>query len=383
MNLDISGLIQTTLKPRLLAEGLDLDVVPIASDAHPVVTLQAIEEVLATGMASGGYLIHVKPERPRVIENPNAAMADVSVTESEPQIRLPNGRLNADFLLRNARLLFHASEFALAANIFGTLLREKERTDSASHWLARCLEAQGKEAEAAELYEQSIQFKATLEAYQRLAGLHIRKQRDKEAAQTLARAANLKDLDTGTRYELFKAAGNCWSRADLRKEAEGAYREALRIRANSDSVCTNLGALLVKEGRLQEARDLFQKAIAIQPRNDRAHSGLGSALYALGDKRQAHDAFAKALEIRIENPHAIFHLVKCAYELKTYATAARIVGDYIEAAPVNIPLLYSLAGLQYHLGRMDEAFATTEKILRLKPEHTGALELKKLLSKLN
>jgi Flp pilus assembly protein TadD len=384
MNTDLNGIIQDALKPKLLAEGFDFDIVPISTQAHPAVTLQAIEEALSAGAATGGFLIQIRPEalRPAKVSAQNQASLEAD-SEDDQEIHLPDGRLNTEFLLRNARLLFHSSEFQLAANIYSTLLRENERPDTASHWLGRCLEAQGKDAEACSLYERSIQFKATLEAYQRLASLHIRRSRDKEAAQTLVRASTLKEVDQSTRYELLKAAGNCWSRADLRKEAEAAYREALKLRGGSDSVLTNLGALLVKEGRLSEAKECFQKAIATNSKNDRAHSGLGSAFYALGEKRQAHDTFARALELRLENSHAIFHLVKCAFELKTYATAARIVGEYIQVAPVNIPLLYSLAGLQYHLGRVDEARATTNQLLQLKPEHAGAKDLKKVLEKLD
>jgi tetratricopeptide (TPR) repeat protein len=378
MNTHLNKLIQTALEPILLAEGVEFEVVPISTQNHPAVTLQAIEDALAAGAAQGGFLIHIRPE-----SAPAAAAPSTAHEEAEKEVHLPDGRLNTEFLLRNARLLFHATDYALAQNIYSTLLRENERPETASFWMARCHEAQGKDAEAVSLYERSIQFKASLETYQRLASLHIRRSRDKEAAQTLTRAATLKEVDVGTRYELYKAAGNCWNRADLRRESEAAYREALKLRPASDAVLTNLGALLVKEGRLPEAKECFLKSIATQPKNDRAHAGLGSSYYAMGEKRQAHDAFARALEIRLENPHAIFHLVKCAFELKSYATAARLVAGYIEVAPVNIPLLYSLAGLQYHLGRVDEARKTVAKVLRLKPQHTGAQDLQKLLEKLD
>jgi hypothetical protein len=42
---------------------------------------------------------------------------------------------------------------------------------------------------------------------------------------------------------------------------------------------------------------------------------------------------------------------------------------------VNINLLYSLAGLHFHLGRVEESRAKCEKILELNPNHAGSLEL--------
>jgi hypothetical protein len=48
---------------------------------------------------------------------------------------------------------------------------------------------------------------------------------------------------------------------------------------------------------------------------------------------------------------------------------------------VNANLLYSLAGLQYHLGRIADARATTSRILELQPQHAGAQELMNMIQK--
>jgi hypothetical protein len=67
--------------------------------------------------------------------------------------------------------------------------------------------------------------------------------------------------------------------------------------------------------------------------------------------------------------------VKCAYEIKNYGVAAKILEEYIQVAPINIHLLYSLAGLQFHLGRASDARQTCIRIQQLNPEHNGAREL--------
>jgi hypothetical protein len=53
----------------------------------------------------------------------------------------------------------------------------------------------------------------------------------------------------------------------------------------------------------------------------------------------------------------------------------------VEIAPVNANLLYSLSGLQFHLGRIDEAHSTVSRILKLQPNHSGAGELFKLIQR--
>jgi Tfp pilus assembly protein PilF len=164
-------------------------------------------------------------------------------------------------------------------------------------------------------------------------------------------------------------------RAGEMASAEKSYKKALEVDPSADEIQANLGALYLHAEKLIEAKRRFQDAFAANPKNDKALAGLGSCLLASGDQRGAHDLFAQALAINLQNSQAIFHLVKCAYEIKSYATAARIVEDYVQTSPININLLYSLAGLQFHLGRMTDSRTTCEKILELQPEHSGAKEL--------
>ena len=48
-----------------------------------------------------------------------------------------------------------------------------------------------------------------------------------------------------------------------------------------------------------------------------------------------------------------------------YRGAARLVEEYMDVAPVDKNLLYSLAGLQFHLGRLEEAQKSAQRILDL------------------
>jgi tetratricopeptide (TPR) repeat protein len=101
---------------------------------------------------------------------------------------------------------------------------------------------------------------------------------------------------------------------------------------------------------------------------------------AAGQKAEALDCFVKTLEIEIRNPTSVFYLVKCAYETKKYEDAERLVMKFVEVAPVNANLLYSLAGLHYHLGRIEDALRVANKIQQIKPDHHGARELIEMIA---
>ncbi len=391
----------------LNAAGYDMvDLVSIPARGDRMVRIQTLEDALQDFDSSDttSYLVHVRARSGQsgepslnmdqiaidssidgdvvptmVSETLNATQNSANPPAVEDSVYLPNGKMNVGFLMRNAQLLFEARDYVLARNIYGTILKSGEKSGLAHLWLARCFEAEGNIEATEKHLSDSLAYQPSLDAYQRLAAIHIRKKKDQSAAELMERALSMKTLNESVRFELHKACGNCWLRSEKMKEAEAHYRKAIEIQPSSDSVLANLGALCLQMGRIDEAAQAFQNALGTNARNEKALSGLGSCALAKSDKRAAHDYFAKALDIELNNPSAIYHLVKCAYELKTYATAARVVADYVQIAPVNTNLLYSLSGLQFHLGRLKDARATAARVLELNAQHTGALELTKMI----
>jgi protein O-GlcNAc transferase len=57
-------------------------------------------------------------------------------------------------------------------------------------------------------------------------------------------------------------------------QAEGAYRQALRLAPHAPELHNNLGTVLKEQGRIDEARAAFQLAIALRPNYAAAHSNL-------------------------------------------------------------------------------------------------------------
>ena len=396
-----------------------VDIVPIPTAGDRMVRLRTLEEALEDFQSQESspdedtsealsYLIQVRPRkrgvsRAGITQIPeHSQIVSPTVIQSEPapphrpsaatasatgeNIYRPDGKLNVPYLAQNADLLFASGEIALARNIYKAISASGERRGMALFGIGRCEEADGNLDEARIFYEESIAYHPTLETYHRLGALFMVQKKDQLAAEVLERALNLKDLEQAVRFELHKASGNCWTRAKAEASSQAAekhYRHALEIDPAADEIRSNLGALCLQGQRIADARRHFEDALASNPRNENAPAGLASCYLAVGEKRIAHDYFAKALEININNPSAIYHVVKCAYEIRSYATAARLVEEYIriEGATVNSNLLYSLAGLQFHLGRASDARATARLILSTNAEHSGAKELLVLIDR--
>lgn len=383
---DLRQTIQDTLGKQLDSQGYEVDLVQVPPRGDRMVRIRTLEEAIedfdldASGNEVLSYLIQVKPKHVRESQASNA----FTFFDEEPSVRtptrvdgiyLPDGKVNVPFLQKNADLLFSSGEYALARNIYKTILSTGERSHAALFAMARCFENEGRIEEARSHYEEALTYQGTLETYEHLAAVLIRLRKDQEAAELIERALTIKELSREKRLDLQKSAGNCWMRAGKPEQAEKLYRKSLELDPQSDSLHSLLGTIHLQASRISEAKACFHQAIALNPSNDKALAGLGTCYFSEGDKRSAHDYLARALLIDVNNPTAIFQLVKCAYEIKSYAVAAKMLGEYIEIAPINANLLYSLAGLQFHLGRIPEARATARKVLGLQPEHPGATEL--------
>lgn len=384
---DVKTTLQEVLSKQLHQSEFDLiGIVPIPTHNDKMVRLRTLQEVLEDFDETNEgetieCLLQLRPKKARPQAPPSAHETAVTPTSTSENIYLSNGKLNVPFLLKNGDVLFDAGEYPLARNIYKTILSSGEFTSTILNRLGRCFEAEGKFDEAKKKYEESIAYLPNLDSFLRLSSSLVRQNKDQQAAEVMERALKLRDLTATQRFELLKSSGNCWTRSKRAGEAETCFKQALEIDPSADDVRSNLGVLYLQGNKISEAKRNFQDAIASNPKNHQALAGLGSCCLAEGDKKAAHDYFTQSLEIELNNPTAIFYLVKCAYELKIYSAAARILGKYIEIAPVNTNLLYSLAGLQFHLGRVQDSKSTTQKILELQPDHFGAKDLLNLIQR--
>jgi tetratricopeptide (TPR) repeat protein len=362
------------LEQRLSQEGYELqDWVPIQLSGDRIARMRTLEEALDEIEQTPGegvtYLIRVNP---RQIAQPVEAKVE---EEKEQKLYLPDGQINIPYLEQNAELLLASGEHALARNIYSTIYQSGQRTAQALYGMARCYEKENKIDLAVEKFEASIAYQPMLDAFYRLSALLIYQKKDRSAAEVLERALTLKGLGDDVQYEFHKAAGNCWTRAGRYEEAHKQYSLALHLKPNAEEVRANLGWLYLEQGQLSSAKRCFQDAIASNPNHERALFGLAKCFESEGLKAEAYGALVKTLERNNAHIQALLLLVKLAFELKHYGPAERLAMQYCDSQPVNPSLLYSLAAMQFHLGKMDEARSTVEKVLSIKPGHSGAQDL--------
>jgi tetratricopeptide (TPR) repeat protein len=292
-----------------------------------------------------------------------------------------NGRLNLSLLVRNAKILLAAGDVPLAKNIFRALVESGEALGLAYSGLGSCYELEGKVDLAIKAYREAIIFEPTFGSLFALAELYIKKEEYQSAVGTLLRAQNLPRIQALQSFEIHKTLGSCYMHLGQLNNAESHYRKAYDLNPGSDALHVNIGSLAMKKGDLATSLLHFKEAGRLNPKNANAFTGAGLAQMGQSLKELAHDSFAAALKIDIHDVTALYHLVKCSYELKKFETVSELLKSYIENNTINSNILYSYAGILYHRGLFKEALEECEKLLSLKLDHEGAKKLKELILK--
>ncbi len=283
------------------------------------------------------------------------------------------------FLMENAKLLEDNGDFELARNIYKALFKKGLLIPDSIIGIAKTLEKEKKYEEAIGFYEEAIAFSSREDIFDTLASLQIKLGKDHDATKTLSHSLGLTEIDENKKFKIHKTLGNCFTRLADFSKAEYHYTRAFEVNPNSDLLQVNVGSLALQKNNLSAALEHFQKAIVLNPKNAKAFCGMGLLEAAKNNSVKAHDYFLHSAELDTTDLGVIYNLVRSAYEIKKYRPACLILEKYIRENPINTNVLYSYAGILYHMDRYEEALVQTDKIFQLNADHTGAKELKELI----
>jgi serine/threonine-protein kinase len=156
------------------------------------------------------------------------------------------------------------------------------------------------------------------------------------------------------------------------REAEVAYREAIRLKPDWAEAHSNLGAALYRQQRYSQAEAACRKALDLRPDCPEAFTNLSNALVHQGKPGEAEAACRKALDLRPDYAeaytnlgNALVHQGKRAEGEAAYRKALSLNPDLAEA---HNNLGNSLLARK----RYGEAEAAYRKAIDLRPDLAGA-----------
>ena len=148
------------------------------------------------------------------------------------------------------------------------------------------------------------------------------------------------------------------------------------------------GNTAFQKGDFQSALDSYQKLLEMSPTNAVTWSNVARAQAGLKNRQKAQEAAQKAAAMDPEQfkslEKQILSWVSFAegrefLEQKQFPKAVVSLTEAVEGDPANAEAFYGLALAYGHQGKYDEALKYIDQAIKLKPEDSGFMEVKKIL----
>lgn len=185
------------------------------------------------------------------------------------------------------------------------------------------------------------------------------------AAAHFQTAAELAPQSPVARFNL----GAALVRAGRVPEAVSAYRDAILLKPDYAAAHNNLGNALAAQGRLQEAVSHYDDARRIDARDATTHNNRGLALQAMGRVPEALDAFTIAIRLDAQYAEPHFNLGRA---LAAEGAVVDGVRELRQAASLRPDWAPALAELARWLAASDERVRNPSGAVRL-AERASAL----------
>jgi tetratricopeptide (TPR) repeat protein len=231
------------------------------------------------------------------------------------------------------------------------------------------LQQSGREAEAIERYEQSLQINPkNAEAHNNLGNVLLQEGKVSDAIGQYEQALRIKPNYAEAHYNLgivLEHTGNV-------REAVDHFEQALQSKPDYAGVHYDLGLALAQLGRMPEARAHWEEALRLNPDYAEAHYNLGLALAQLGRVQEAIEHYEQALRLKPDYAGAHYDLGLALAQLGRMPEA---VGHWEEALRLNPDYAephYALGIALEQAGRPRDAIGHYEQALRIKPDFTAA-----------
>jgi tetratricopeptide (TPR) repeat protein len=203
----------------------------------------------------------------------------------------------------------------------------------------------------------------------------VQSQRYVDAIQCIEQAFETGGLSPSQKSWLFRTVGDCFTRLGDLASGRDNYLRAAEMDPYCHKVFIGLGTVALQEKQYNVAVPHFHKAVGIAPKDDMANLGLGLAFEGLGEQHEARTWTLRACLLNPESRPALYNLVKLSHALDDYDETIPVIEKYLSLHPYDVHMLYTLGGLKYKVGSVDEALQLMRDVLRIDPMNNLAHSL--------
>lgn len=164
-------------------------------------------------------------------------------------------------------------------------------------------------------------------------------------------------------------------RAGRLEEAEGLYRQLLRLLPEQPDLLHFLGLLLFQRRRSDESLALVQRSIDLQPKIAAWQNNLGNMLLERQQPAEAAQAYQRCLALQPGNQEVRNNLGALLRGLGRLNEAEVVLREAIAVAPQLANAHTNLALVLAAQGRVDEAMDASARALELEPKNQRSRRL--------
>jgi len=183
----------------------------------------------------------------------------------------------------------------------------------------------------------------------------------------------------GSRAPIYLAAlavAGCLGATSLQvrywRNSEALFRHATEVTKGNGIMASNLGRVLLRQGRADEALPYLRQAAAFAPDLPFVHDDLGNAFLALGRVAQALDQFDLHVHLTPNDATAQFNFGRVLLDNGLAEDAIPHLQKALQINPNAPDCACALGSAFLQMGRAREAIGQYQKALQLRPDSMSA-----------
>jgi Flp pilus assembly protein TadD len=178
-------------------------------------------------------------------------------------------------------------------------------------------------------------------------------------------------------YDVLKELGDCHTMLGNFDRARQCYEEAALLAKDKPGPHVGRGVVAMQTGCHDEAERAFNEALRLDDNCAEAYGGLAMLYQQRAEYPKAFDYYLKSLDRNTDNLVALLGLFQTACQMGSFAKVIHYLNVYLERHPGDVSVLFCLATLYSHDGRLDEATEAIRTILTLDASNAEAAQLLK------
>lgn len=187
--------------------------------------------------------------------------------------------------------------------------------------------------------------------------------------------SNDRQADHRPSYQLLKELGDSYAAAEEFDKAKDCYQKASAMGGGDSGAYVGLGAIAIRENRLDDAAGSFRTAVALDPKCSEAYSGLAMVHQAKQEFHLAQEMYLKCLELDGDNLLSLLGLFQTSCRMHTFAKIIYYLEVYLNLHPDDASVLFCLGSLYAREGQLARSRAALERVLTLEPGKADAQQL--------